>query len=377
MIPFTLQTGWLDWLTQGVVGSELDDTAQAGFGILGFIMWAVIIIVVIVGGYLALKLWGSKFSYEGEDAIAPYAFHWMSKYGTVEGNLSHNDSFDEEVMINIEQHSDLKMFPDIIRHMIKQKKINVYNFKMTDEGQATDDLDRKVRIISPIDLTSLEVAWEDQKGKRNIMSIVRREKRRNVVFYHTSQRIEIVDEDGNIEDWWIVSPVPMTEAKRIIGFDSNAIAGAPTHFIEVLKLEGGRALATLASLSPIISEAIAKYQHAIAERDTFHNMYEEGVLLLEEANMKVNDLKNLLTQKKYVDFGAEEILQKAQMNFGWLIGVGVITYVMMKLMPRLLQGYIEQDLSEIIGMAVAIFIIGLVWQWYTEKQKTLEEKIKE
>ncbi len=193
---------WLDDIVEGVLGvpSGVDASAPA-LGVLGWIFWIVVAGVVIFGGFFVLRFIFLKFSYEGGDEIAPYRFHWMGKYSEVEGNLSKNDSFDDEVMAQLERHSDMKIIVDMVKNEIRNKKLFIYNFKVTDEGNIIDSFSRKVRIISPVDVTLPKYTWMDQQGKRNFGSVIRREKRRNIVIYHTSKKITILDENGNEEDF--------------------------------------------------------------------------------------------------------------------------------------------------------------------------------
>jgi len=234
---------FLDDLIFGGLGVQPTvDASLPALGILGFVFWIVVLVVGGAGSFFVLRWAYLKYSYEGANEIAPYRIHWMGKYGNVEGNLSVNDSFDEEVMVQLERHSEMKFVADMIRNEIRNGNLFIYNFKVTDEGNIIDDFSKKVRIISPIDMTLPKYTWMDSLGKRNFGSIIRREKRRNIVVYHTSEKITIIDEDGSEEDWWILSPIPMVDAKELFRYSGSGIPETPVHYIEVKKIEGAKAL---------------------------------------------------------------------------------------------------------------------------------------
>lgn len=377
MQNYLLQINALEQLTRGILGTQSDETISTSFGILGFIFWVIVFVAGVVGALLIAKWAYGKYQYEGGIQIAPYRFTWMGKYSSVEGNLSYNDSLDDEIMEELEKHSDLKLIPDIIKQLKKEKHIHVYNFKITDEGEVVDDINKKMRILSPVDLTEPKFTWVDQKGKRSIGALIRGEKRHNVVFYHTSRMITILDENDQEEIWWVVSPVIMTEAKKYVGFNNEAVQNFPVHSIEVLKIEGAKALAQLASFAPTLTEAINKNIFVAQERDNYMRLHAEALEKLENANMKLNQFKHLLTQKEYVGFGKENITPKSVMNFGWLIGMAFAVFIMMKLMPEILPTTFDEVMGQLLGVSIAIGIIGFIWKYYTEQQKTLEDEIEE
>lgn len=365
--------GLLDDLLYGFTGVPTEEASSATLGLLGFIFWLVVIIGGTFGGFLLLRIAWLKFSYEGEIQIAPYRIIWMGRYGEIEGNLSKNDSFDDETMDGLEQHTQLKIVKDIVKDQIKNQKFFVYNFKVTDEGDILESLSRKVRIISPADLTLPMYTWLDTKGKRNLGSILRREKRRNVVVYHTSRKETVFDEDGNEVDFWIVSPIPMVEAKTAIGFDSKAITPTPSHFIDIFKLEGGKALAEIATLAPILAESIKKFLHVKDERDNYAKLYDQEVEAHQNTNMEKENFKHQLAQRLYIGDKPKEFVAKSIMNFGWLLGTAVLVFFFVVVLPEYLPS-LDLIVAQMVGMGIGVAIIGFLWMYMTEKQKTPEEK---
>ncbi len=363
----------LDDLIFGLSGQPVEEATESTLGILGFIFWLVVIIGGSFGGFLLLRMAWLKFAYEGDMQIAPYRLIWMGKYGEIEGNLSLNDSFDDETMDGLEQHTELKFVKDVVRDQIKNHQLFIYNFHITDEGDILEDFAKKVRIISPADITLPMYTWLDTKGKRNLGSILRREKRRNVVCYHTSRRDTVFDEDGNEVEYWIISPVPMVEAKTIIGFDSKPIEPAPAHFIEIIKIEGGKALAEIATLAPILAEAVKKKLHLEQERNNYAKLYDQEVEAHQNTNMEKEEYKHQLTQKIYVGLEPEPVIPKAVMNAGWILATAITVFFFVVLLPEYLTS-MDLIIAQMFGMGVGLGIIMLLWAYVSGKEKKPEKK---
>jgi len=365
--------GLLDDLLFGFTGQPEAEATASTLGILGFIFWLVVIAGAIFGGFIIFRMAWLKFAYEGDIEIAPYRLIWMGKYGEIEGNLSLNDSFDDETMDGLEQHTKLKFMKEIIKDQIKNQKLFVYNFKITDEGQVLEDFSKKIRLISPADLTLPKFTWLDQRGKRNLGSILRREKRRNVVVYHTSRRETVFDEDGIEVEYWILSPVPMVEAKEAIGFDSKAISPVPAHFIDVIKLEGGKAIAQLAVLAPILAESIKKFLHVKQERDNYANLYDQEVENHQQTNMEKEELKHQVAQRMYIGTDQKPIIPTSVMNAGWILGTALLVFILVVVLPEYITS-VDLIVAQMIGMGVGVGIVLLLYAWYSEKQKSPEQK---
>lgn len=363
----------LEDLMFGFSGTPTEEATASSLGIIGFIFWIVVIIGATFGGFILFRMAWLKFAYEGGIEIAPYRFIWMGRYGEIEGNLSLNDSFDEETMDGLELHTDLKIVKDVVLDQIKNGKLFVYNFKITDEGDILEDFAKKVRIISPADITLPKYTWLDTRGKRNLGSILRREKRRNVVVYHTSRRETVFDEDGNEVEYWIISPLPMVEAKEAIGFNGKPISPTPSHFIEVFKIEGGKKLGEIATLAPILAEAIKKFLHVKAERDNYAKLYDAEVERNQQINMEKEELKHKLSQKIYVGLDEKPIIPKSVMNMGWIIGTGIVTFFTTILLPEYLPT-MDPVIAQFVGMGVGLVIMIMLYAYVSGKEKSPEQK---
>jgi len=364
----------LDDLIFGFTGEPTTEGTEPLLGILGFFFWIVIIIGGTFGSFILFRMAWLKFAYEGGIEIAPYRFIWMGKYGEIEGNLSLNDSFDDETMDGLEQHTELRFVKDVVKDQIKNNQLFVYNFRITDEGDILEDFSKKVRIISPADITLPKYTWLDTKGKRNLGSILRREKRRNVVVYFTSRRETVFDEDGHEVEYWIISPLPMVEAKEIIGFNGKPVYPAPAHFIDVVKIEGGKKLAEIATLAPILAEALKKYLHVKSERDNYAKLYDQEVEENQRINMEKEELKHKLSQKIYVGLEPEPIIAKAVMNMGWIIATAIVTFFCTIIIPEYLPN-MDIVIAQFMGMGVGLVVMVLLYAYVSGKEKSPEKKV--
>jgi len=365
--------GLLDDLIGGLTGQTAEQTTSATLGILGFVFWLVVIIGTTFGIFILFRVLWLKYSYEGAQEIAPYRIIWMGRYSSLEGNLSVNDSFDEETMDGLEQQTNLKIIASIVKDQIKNNQLFVYNFKITDEGDIMESFSKKVRLISPYDLTLPRYTWLDSRGKRTIASILRREKRRNVICYSTTKKFTVFDEEGNEVDYFVVSPIPMVDAKIAIGFNGKPIHPTPTHYIDIIKIEGGRALAQVATLAPVLAESVRKYLNVRDERDNYARLYDDEVEMHQQTNMEKEQVKHELTQKIYVGDERKPIPPRSVMNAGWLVGTAFLVFFFMVVLPEYLIT-MELIVVQVLGMGAGLGIIMMLWAYYSEKQKTIQEK---
>jgi len=346
----------LDDLIRGALGNPpTTDASEPALGILGFVFWVVVLLGGLGGGFFVVRYLLLRFSYDEGEMIAPFRIIWQGKFASIEGNLSVNDNFDEEVMTQLERHSDMKFASQIIRNEIRNKNLFVYNFRVTDEGNVVDSFTKKTRIISPVDMTLPKYTWLDSLGKRNLGSVIRREKRRNIMVFHTSRRVTILDEDGNEEDWFILTPIPMTEAQNeVVKFNSRSVTETPVHYIEVTKIEGFKALTEFGSFAPTLAESIQKYLQVKSERDRFAQMYQDTNQELENANMKINQLTHMLTQKIYVGKDTDVTPHRVAMTFGWLLASAFVSFLFMKIMPEFITS---------IDLVVVELIFNLILEY--------------
>ncbi len=249
------------------------------------------------------------------------------------------------------------------------------NFKVTDDTEATDDFPNKTRIISPARIENPEYSWQSQKGKRLFEKFfLVSEKRMNCVFYSTTRRITIYDEDGHEEDWWIASPMPMVEAKTYYGMKDAPFPDAPMHAINITKMESLREVAEFASASTTIAKGENFNKHLIHERDDYLELYQKALRENETINMEKNQLEEEVAQKKYIDTGRED--KKLTLHdFTWAI-VGCVTGGFGAVMlPQAFPTY-NPMLTAFGGIALGLLIAGIIFKYFVESKKsTVERKV--
>lgn len=361
----------------GFTGVPTEEASNATLGAIGFVFWIFIIIGAIVGGTYLFRIIWLKFQYDEGLDIAPYRFIWMGKFGEIEGNLSVNETFDDEDMTGIEVHTGLKFDHEIVKEQIKNRNLYVYNFRITDEGDVQEDFSKKVRIVSPDNLQDQKFTWLDTKGKRNLGSIVRREKRRNVVLYSTTKRYTVFGQDKGEEiEYWVVSPLPMVDAKTTVQYKKDIKNGeivevidpTPVHFIDIKKLEGGKALSQFLELKPTLDEALAKLEAERVEKRNYEKLFNQEVRKLQIINFEKEELKHKLSQRKYIK-GDETIEEhKPDMNIAWILGSALMVFFLVVLLPQYLVS-MQLIMAQFMGFGIGTVIIILLFLYASSKKK--------
>ncbi len=335
------------------------------------VFWVFSMIAIAISFWFFFSRMKERHDYEGRP-ICKMRITIMKKY-TLEGNLSENDSFDDEKLSQFREQKDLKVITGILENLIKNNELYLYNFKVTDDTEATDDFPDKTRIISPVKIESPEYSWESQKGKRLFEKFfLVSEKRQNCVFYSTTQRLTIYDEDGHEEDWWVASPMPMVEAKQYITMKNAPFPDAPIHAINITRMEALREVTEFASASTTIAKGINYNKHLIHERDDYLELYEKSLKENETINMEKNMLEEELAQKKYIDTGRED--KKLTLHdFTWAIvgamcgGFGAV------MLPQAFPAY-NPTLTSFGGIALGLLFAGIIFKYFVESKKSTVKK---
>jgi len=329
--------------------------------------WVFFLIAVGISFWFFFSRLKERHDYEGTP-ICKMRITIMKKY-TLEGNLSENDSFDDEKLSQFREQKDLKVITGIVENLIKNGELYLYNFKVTDDTEATDDFPDKTRIFSPVKIETPEYSWQSQKGKRMFEKFfLVSEKRQNCVFYSTTQRLTIYDEDGHEEDWWIASPMPMVEGKKYVTLRDNPFPDAPVHAINITKMEALRAVAEYASASTTIAKALGYNKHIIRERDDYHELYDKSLEENETVNMEKNQLEEELAQKKYIDTGRED-RKLALHDFTWAIVGAVCGGFGAVMLPEAFPTY-NPMLTAFGGIALGLLFAGIIFKYFVATKKT-------
>ena len=154
---------------------------EIGIGVTGFAsslsssvgMIAVVVFLLAMGfvGLIVYILVRRRFDFEGHgEPIGHYNITIMGKYSLI-GNLAEWEMVDEEQLDLLKQEEKLKIVPDVIKQMYKEKTLFIYTMKRPDDTDILDKFGNRTFIISSGNLKSDVYSWTSQKGKFTIRSL--------------------------------------------------------------------------------------------------------------------------------------------------------------------------------------------------------------
>ncbi len=334
-----------------------------------------IVIAVIAVAFIALIVLVQlrrRFDFEGSGSpIGHYRIDIMGKYA-LEGNLAEWEMIDDEELDLLKQEEQLKVVPDVLKQMYKEKTLFIYTMKNPDDSDIMDKFGNRIFIISSGDLKSDVYSWENQKGKFTWRSLLTKERTRNVVAYSSAKKVQVLNEDRNLDDWWILSPLPMVSEKQVVGFDNRAVGGM-THHIEIKEITNGKALASALDFAPFVTNALLKNEHLRNELNETTRQLEKTTTDLHESNQKVQKKKRQLGQKEYVVSGRVEATQKEKQNIMMALVAVVLGSMSVMFIPDFFPKLAPQT-AQFVGMIIAIIIIGGL-AYIQNKNKEKEQKM--
>jgi hypothetical protein len=329
----------------------------------------VIIAVAFIGLIVIIQL-RRRFDFEGSGSpIGHYSINIMGKY-SLEGNLAEWEMIDDEELDLLKQEEQLKVVPDVLKQMYKEKTLFIYTMKKPDDSDIMDKFGNRVYIISSGNLKSDIYSWENQKGKFTWRSLLTKERTRNVVAYSSARKVQILNEDRNLDDWWIISPLPMVDEKQVIGFNNRAIGGM-SHHIEIKEITNAKASAL--DFAPFVTNALLKNEHLRNELDEITRQLEKTTKNLHESNQKFQKKKRQLGQKEYVVSGRVESLQKENQNVMMSLIAVILGAMAVMFIPDFFPKLATQT-AQFVGMIIAIIIIGGL-SFIQNKNKEKENKV--
>ncbi len=333
-----------------------------------------IIIVVIALAFVTLTVLiqlRRRFDFEGSGSpIGHYRIDIMGKYA-LEGNLAEWEMIDDEELDLLKQEEQLKVVPDVLKQMYREKTLFIYTMKNPDDSDIMDKFGNRIFIISSGNLKTDVYSWENQKGKFTWRSLLTKERTRNVVAYSSAKKVQVLNEDRNLDDWWILSPLPMVQEKEVVGFDNRAIGGM-THHIEIKEITNAKALASALDFAPFVTNALLKNEHLRNELNETTRQLEKTITDLHESNQKVQKKKRQLGQKEYVVSGKVESLHKEKQNVMMAIVAVILGSMAVMFIPDFFPKLPEQT-AQFIGMIIALIIIGGL-AYIQNKSKDNEKK---
>lgn len=340
-----------EWIAGGA--TDFASGLSSGIGTI-----AVIVLVLAFGflGLIGFILFKKRFDFEGRgEPIGHYNIEIMGKYALI-GNIAEYQMVDDEELELLKQEPELQAVPDVIRQMYKEKTLWIYTMKSPDDTDILDKFGNRTFIISSGDLKSSVYAYQAQKGKLTFRSIFTKEKTTKIVAYSSAKKMQILNEDRHIDDWWLISPMPIVANKQEIGFDSRAVGGM-RHYIEVREISNAKALATALDFIPFVTDALLKNESLKKQLEKTEKSLADRTQQLGSTNMKYQKKKMQLGQKDYVIYKKTETEQLEKQNVIMMIVAVVMGAVSVMFVPDFFPNLSEQS-AQFLAMVIGIIIIG-------------------
>lgn len=334
-----------------------------------------ILIAVAFVGLVIVILLKRRFDFEGHgEPIGHYNISIMGKYQLI-GNLAEWEMVDPEQLDLLKQEEKLALVPDVVKQMYNEKTLFIYTMKSPDDSDILDKFGNRTFIISSGDLKSDKYSWTSQKGKFTLRSLFSKEKTRYAVAYSSARKIQVLNEDRNLDDWWVISPMPMVASKEMVGFDNRAVNGM-THHIEIREIVNAKALAHSLDFVPFVTNALLKNEHLRKELAETNSQLEKVNVELRSMNQKLQKKKMQLGQKPYVINGKAVETKHESMNLIMMIVAVIMGAMAVMYMPSFFPNMAVQS-AQFLGMVIAIFIIGGVGYYQNKKKpEPVEEQIR-
>jgi len=343
------------------------DALSSGVG-----TFAIILLVAVLGfgALIAIIMFRRKFDFEGTgEPIGRMKIEIMGKY-TLEGNVAEWEMIDQEKLDLLKDHDDLKIVPDIIKQLYKEKSLFIYTMKNPDDSDILEKFGSKVYIISSGDFKSDLYSYKSTKGKFTWRHLFSKEETRTIIAYSSAKKLQILNEDRNLDDWWILSPMPMVAPTNPIGFNSKAI-GEMMHHIEIKEIINPKGLASAISFIPFVTDALSKNDYLKKELFETQKSRDDIMQKYLQVNQKLQKKKRQLGQKPYVVRGKQEETTKEKQNAMMAIVAVVLGAMSVMFIPNFLQNMPIQS-AQFVGMIIAVIAIGGII-YMQNKQKPKEE----
>ncbi len=323
---------------------------------LGIFAIILLIFVVAFGALIAIIMLRRRFDFEGSgEPIGRIKIEIMGRY-SLEGNLAEWQMIDDDQLELLKQDETLKVVPDVIKQMYNEKQLFIYTMKSPDDSDILDKLGNRIYIISSGDLKSPIYAYESQRGKFTFRSLLSKEKTKTVIAYSSAKKVQVLNEDRNLDDYWIISPIPMVANQEMIGFNGKVIDGM-THHIEIKEIHNAKALASALNFIPFVTDALSKNDYLKKELEETKAHLETRTSDLTTSNMKLQKKKRQLGQKPYVVRGKVESTLKEKQNILMMVVSVVLGALTVMFVPSFFKN-MELQSSQFLGMVLAIAVIG-------------------
>ena len=279
---------------------------------LGWVIWLVFAIAGFVVFFIIGSYFKKKFDFDGSGET--HGYFEITRNGTypLRGNLATYKMIDDDELKLISKHiPEFKNFYDIVQQLKREGNLYLYTIKITDDSDIQDKLGTRARIMCAYPLESSDIHWLAQKGKLTFTSILRKEKTR-YLYAVKSFKKQIMNEDRNKDDWYVLVPFPRTIKKETtVGF-GNLEELKTTVYLKEITL--ANALMERFNIQGYVADAVIKNEFLISEKESIEDILKERTDQLKTSNIRINKLNYLLSQKAYVQGGKSEVKKQEAYN---------------------------------------------------------------
>jgi len=353
-------------MIENILQFDFGDAPTSAVSLAPFVMWGVFAIVAILGGYVFARWMQKRMHYKSIGTpIDPVRITWENKYAGIEGYLSKVELLTDEQFDALALQNDVKVNVEILKSMKKDGHVNVYFLNMTDESESSDSFNDTF-IVSPYPLEDL--GWYDQQGKRYMYAMFDRIRRKNLFFLKTSSRHTITNPDGELEDWWLVSPKLDGETKEFVGYKGNDTFEPLQHVFQTTVIEGGMKLVKELSFVTKLAEALEQNIEYKAKAEMFEKLHGKKVAQLLAKHIKTENWKMGLTRKPYVVLTKEDVEKQTGVNAVWIAMSAVIGGITSWMLPDFIPQVSEQS-ATMLGIVVSAIMMLAVFKLATDQAK--------
>jgi len=330
--------------------------------------------VLLIIGFLAFRVYKNFSAFPNdEERIGKVNFVWMGHYKFT-GNVSRwTEPLDETQLEFLEQDPKYSGAISKLLDLIHQKKIFVYQMKISEWDDAFDIKGNKEPwvIISTADIGHPDISWEDIKGEFN-MGTMRKEKPKYVVCYEDSRYFDVTNVEGNVVDVIVISPIPRVTigetGLNTIGIEDEEL-GLMSHTLRVEKLQEMKALANiipylipLAETTDLIKSKniqVREYRKLVEDRDTIINKLQRDG----------DETRILAAEKPIIGEEPQPPPEPPGHPWVWFAIFGIAAIIGYKIPPSIAA---LQGLNPDIAAVFALVLVGAAYA-LTHKKKSYEQ----
>ncbi len=336
--------------------------------------FAIIVVMLAVGFgmFILIVHYRRKFDFEGSgEPLGHFKIEIMGKY-TLEGNIAKWQNIDPDQLNFLRNEEKLNAVPDVINQMYNEGNLFIYTMKNPDDSDIMDKLGNRTFIISSGDLDSKEYSYRSQKSKLTIRNIFTKESTRTVIAYSSAYKAQVLNEDRNLDDWWIIAPIPMVKPKELVGFNNRVMNGL-SHHIEIKEITNAKSLASALDFAPYVIKAQLVNEQLKTELNETNSQLERTTKELIESNQKIQKKTLQLGLKPYVIGGKEDIEKKQKQNLMMVFVAVIMGSMTVMFLPQFFKSIPLQS-AQFLGMVIALAVVGGISYMMNKQKPEVEDE---